>query len=50
MELKKNGINGILYLTNAPKFVPAIPTPKAKIIEKNMQYNKNGSEIIFFKS
>ena len=31
---KKKGIKGILYLTKAPKFVPAIPTPKAKNKEK----------------
>tara|TARA_B100000768_G_scaffold128069_1_gene118674 strand:+ start:495 stop:683 length:189 start_codon:yes stop_codon:yes gene_type:complete len=34
---KKNGIKGILYLTNAPKLVPAMPTPKAKNIEKKKQ-------------
>ena len=35
---------GILYLTNAPKFVPAIPTPNAKNIENKIQNNKNGYE------
>ena len=35
--LKKNGIKGVLYLTRAPKFVPAIPTPKEKNIEKMKQ-------------
>ena len=34
---KKKGIKGILYLTNAPKFVPAIPTPKVKNKEKIKQ-------------
>ena len=27
---EKNGTRGVLYLTKAPKLVPAIPTPKAK--------------------
>ena len=34
---KKKGINGILYLTKAPKLVPAMPTPKAKNKEKTKQ-------------
>ena len=33
---------GILYLTSAPKFVPAIPTPNAKNVENKIQNNKNG--------
>ena len=41
--LKKKGINGVLYLTIAPKLVPAIPTPKAKRIENIKQYIKKGS-------
>ena len=40
---KKKGIKGILYLTNAPKLVPAIPTPKAKNKEKTKQQTKKGS-------
>ena len=42
-EVKKKGINGILYLTNAPKFVLAIPTPNAKIKENVKANTKNGS-------
>ena len=34
---KKKGIKGILYLTNAPKLVPAMPTPNANKIEKTKQ-------------
>tara|TARA_B100000963_G_scaffold353705_1_gene368900 strand:- start:221 stop:340 length:120 start_codon:yes stop_codon:yes gene_type:complete len=34
---KKKGIRGVLYLTNAPKLVPAIPTPNANKNEKIKQ-------------
>ena len=33
---------GILYLTNAPKLVPATPTPNAKKTENKKQNNING--------
>ena len=46
MPVKKNGISGILYLTSAPKFVLAIPTPKANINEKIMANKTKGSFII----
>ena len=50
MQLNRKGINGILYLTNAPKLVLAIPTPKAKNIE-NMKANaKKGSVNISLKN
>ena len=41
--VKKNGIRGVLYLTRAPKLVPAIPTPKAISREKIKQYKIKGS-------
>lgn len=41
--VKKNGTRGVLYLTRAPKLVPAIPTPKAISREKIKQYKIKGS-------
>ena len=43
MAVKKNGIRGILYLTSAPKFVLAIPTPKANTNENIMANKTKGS-------
>ena len=39
-----------MYLTKAPKLVPAIPTPNAKKMEKTKQYIKNGSWIKILKT
>ena len=41
--VKKKGTRGVLYLTKAPKFVPATPTPNAKINENVIQYRRKGS-------
>ncbi len=46
----KNGNNGNLYLTNAPKFAVAKPTPKPNIITKLKEKIKNGSAKILLKN
>lgn len=40
---------GILYLTNAPKFVPARPTPNPKIITKINEVTRKESEKRYLK-
>ena len=47
---RKNGKNGILYRTKAPKLEVLSPTPKAKINVNNIQKIKKGSILIPFKS
>ena len=50
MAIRKNGIQGILYLTSVPKFKVVAPINKANNIEKKKQNITIGSRLSVLKN